>query len=485
MINRRDFLRWAGGAAGALALPAGAVMPVPATLQRAPWVPAAFVRGAAITAVQMEPGLMGSKNTALNANRIYLAAATGGDNTGGSLWCGFIKGTAATLLANSSSSAGAIVVSVDGGAYANAADSSFTYTLFTGLPDVEHYVVIKIGAAFGQDNVYLNKLGSPTILNITGSNPYLRMATDWVHTGVTNALSVASGMTVANVANYTPNRSKRGVYTGVSNIGSARIRGDFRTIFVASNGPAGLSSVYISKDGGTPVKHTLPLTPGTGGYIHAIKGLSGLHTYNVWTNVSGIIFGAAGDSPHVDIGAKRQMHQFGDSTTNGSTGGNEGESEVLRTAAALGFAGTTIGVHGQAIDGPTGLDVALDTYLPALTVTSDDVAVLAVGRNNLSTNWTGATDTALASCISKLVAKGYGKIICRSVLPTGTRSSLYPTESGKIQTAVTNAANPNVVFCDISGLPVHSTVDGTHPDAAGYGVIVAYTIPLYRTILGL
>lgn len=440
------------------------------------WTPAVKLLGTAFSAAQIAPGFIGSYDLLRNADRNYLATNTATDS-GGCLWSGWVKGTGATLAARASGSPNTLFVSVDGGAYVVAADSSFVHTLFSGLSDAEHYVCIRSGST---SDIYLDETAG-NIFNITGgANTYLRMPRDWVYPGVPSSLSVAAGMTKANVANHTPTRTKRGIYSTVSNISAARVRGNFRSLIVASNGTNGFSEVWLSTDGAAPVKYTLPLTPGVGGHAYEITGLSGLHTYTAWTNVVGCVFSVAGDAAHVDIGSKRQIHQFGDSLTNGNT--VPGEVEILRMGASMGYAPLTAGISGQNIQE---LDAAMDTYLAALTVTSDDVAVMAVGRNNIGGAWMAATDTALASCITKLLTKGYGKIICRGVLPTANHSTTYPTESGKIQTAVTNAANAAVVFCDVSACPTFTTVDGTHMDAAGYATVAAFLEPLYRALLGL
>lgn len=464
--------------------------------QATPWTPSVHLDGTTFSTNQVLPGLAGGKDLATNASRAYMAASSGSNLVGGSLWAAIIKGTGATLvLGNTATPTNAVLVSVDGGAFAavsNTGAGPYTYTLFSGASDAEHLIVFRIGTAWGTNKVYFDKtLG--TCLSITGgADTYVEMCSQWVYAGVTDSLSIADGMTKANATNYTPDKTKQSIYSTVSNVSSARIRGQFASIQVACTGqeaaPDLYTAVYVSVDGAAPTKYTFS-APGIGGAIRRVTGLdsTAVHTYDVWTDYvkAQAMFAVSGDADHVDVGTKKRMHQFGDSITfGGGTAAVPGEVDLFRVAASMGFAATTAGISGQTING---LELALPTYLAALTVTSSDVAILAIGRNNVTGGIDAAEQTDYGDCIDLLVAKGYGKIICRGILPAGDHSNYWTTENAALAAVVTAKANPAVVFCDVSGCPTYSTQasDNTHPDAAGYAVIAAHVEPLYRTLLGL
>lgn len=453
-----------------------------------PWEASIHIDGTTITTNQLLPGLAGAYDAATNVNRVYMAATSTTTLAGGSLWSAVINGSAATLKASRGSGAvtNAIFVSVDGAAFtaitASGTNPTFDFPLFSGLSDAEHYVVFRIGGAFGIDQMYLDKTLSDA-LTITGASPYIEMCNQWVYPSVSNALAVASGMTVAMTANFTPNRSKQNVLVGTSNIGAARIRGKFRSIQVANTG-AGFTKIFVSKNGAAPTTYT---TTDIGANTYRVTGLTEeTATYAVWTNnVDCSVFAVSGDADHVDCGNKYQLHQFGDSITYG--GGSApvlGNVDVLSVAASMGYVPLTAGVGGSTI---AQLETAITTYLAALTVTANDVAILAIGRNNTGGAFDAAETTSYTNIINALVTKGYGKIICRGILPSGTHSTTWPDENGSISSIVAGIGNANVVFCDVSGLGTYTTQasDTTHPDAAGYATIAAYVEPLYRTILGL
>lgn len=458
----------------------------------APWVASVLLTGAAFTAAQLEPGVPGGKNPISNANRIYLAASNGSSLPGGSFWVGIIKATEAKLIVdnNSATYPNAVLVSIDNGAFVAAANTGHEYTLFTGLADTEHQVCIRTGTAWGIDNLYLNKAGG-NIMNLLGTDTYVRMPNsgDWVYPGVTNSLAVCAGMTEANTANYTPSRTKTGAgYTGSSDNGTAKIRGQFKGIWVGHNGNnEKFTKVWISVDGAAPTATTIT-DPGTGGQCVYVGGLddTAVHTYYCWTDKpkSTGMMCVAGDGPHVDCGSKAMIFQPGDSITYG--GGPvpvPGAVDLHRIAAALGFVSLTAGIPGHTVEQ---IDTEVAAYLPDLTVTSSDVAILAAGRNNTGALWTGATTTAYQSLISQLVAKGFGKVICKGLLPAGDRSTLWPTENATIAGIVAGVGNPNVVFLDVSGCPAYSTQgDNVHPDTAGYATVGDYEFSLVQAILGL
>lgn len=461
-----------------------------------PWTPSVHLDGTTFSATQILPGLAGAYDKTTNVNRYYLAASSGGSLPGGSLWSGVIKGTGATLAINrvGGGFTNAVWVSIDGGAFTNIAESpgggnpKGYFPLFSGLADTEHYVVVRFGTAYGTDVLFF-ALADSNSLVLAGTSTYVEMCNQWVYAGVSNALARCDGMTVASQANFTPARSKQNIYatpTLTSNISSARIRGPFKSIQVASTGADGFTAVYVSKNGAAPTKTTIT-DPGTGGTTVRITGLDGaVATYTVWTDHTDCsMFAVSGDADHVDIGTKKSIHQFGDSITyGGGPAAVLGESDILRVAASMGYTAVTAGIPGHTL---AQIETALTTYLAALTVTSNDVAIVAAGRNNTGGAFDAAETTSYTNIINALVTKGYGKIICRGILPSGTHSTTWPDENGSISSIVTGIGNANVVFCDVSGLGTYTTQasDGTHPDAAGYATIAAYVEPLYRTILGL
>lgn len=459
-----------------------------------PFAPSIHITGSTFSTAQVLPGLPGGRDDATHPTRTYMAASSTANLVGGSLWSATIRGTGAAItLGNTASPANAVLVSVDGGAFAPAAYSGtnplYTYTLFTGLSDTVHHVVFRIGLAWGTTAVYFDKTLTSALQVTAGkTEPYVEICNQWCYAGVPNDLSLVSGMVKNSAANYTPAKTKQSIFPGVSNISSARIRGKFTSLRVAVTGSDGLTAVYVSKNGAAPIKYAVT-DPGVGGTVVMIAGFEPTTaTYTIWCNhLEQAMFAVSGDGDHVDIGAKQSLHQFGDSITwGGSSAPVFGEVDTLRVAAAMGYAACTAGVGGHSI---AQCKTALDTYLPALSVSSADVAVLAIGRNNVSSDTEAFLAEEIAdyiSCIDKLVAKGYGKVICRGVIPRGDLTIMFTQANADIANIVSGYGNAAVVFCGMAGVPAYSTQanDKTHPDAAGYGVVANYVEARYRTILG-
>jgi hypothetical protein len=456
------------------------------------WVPSVLLTGSVFTAAQLEPGIPGAKNTVSNVNRIYFAASNGATTQGGSSWFGRIKATEAKInIPNGSTPVGAVVASIDGGAYTACANDSYLYTLFTGLPDVEHTVSIRMGTIWGADNIYMDKAGG-NILTLQGSNTYVAMPNqaDWVYPGVTHALGVASSMNLPMVANYSPARSKTGIgVTSCSNNGMAKIRGAFKRILVYHNGNDGhaWTKIYVSKNGANPTIKTIS-SPGTGGGVIEFDGLDGrTATYYVWTNkAEGTgVFAVVGDGPHVDCGFKGQIHQFGDSITYGSSSDVPGETEIFKIAPRLGYVGLTIGVAGQTIGQ---LETAMFKYLAAITASADDVAIVAIGRNgriSSSTPLSGAEIISYTTIVNLLLAKGYGRVLCRGIYPDGNGSWNWATANAQIANIAASVDNIRCSYVDVQTAPLYTSFnsDGTHPDGAGFDVLATYMEPKYRAIL--
>lgn len=154
----------------------------------------------------------------------------------------------------------------------------------------------------------------------------------------------------------------------------------------------------------------------------------------------------------------------------------------MRVAAALGFVGSTNGISGQTVAGGKTM---LDNVLPLRTVTTNDVAILALGGNNASDGIDSTEQADYGLCIDKLLAKGYGKVLCRGILPNALAQSLVDAANVILKGVMDAKANPKLVWIDPTTWTGFSTQDGTHPDAAGYVTIAGFAIPAYTTALGL
>lgn len=446
------------------------------------WTPNRLT-GSSFSASQILAGFSGSYDVTTNVNRIYWAAPQANTPTGGTVWSAWISGTAATLQMGVPN-AGHLFVSVDGGAYTVCTNASLVFTLFTGLSDAVHFVSVRIDAAYGTASIYTDKTAG-NILNITGASPYVDLPSVYAVSANTNSIYSAIGGGVANTANYYPPLSMYQALTGnPSNMGALVIKGGFKKLNVsnvnASDG-GGSFSVYVSVDGAAPTKYAAGVATGSAMAI-SIPVTEGMKTYYVWSNVGGSVLSAAGDGvASVNTGLK-QIHQFGDSITNGLV--DRGNIDTFAIGAAMGYAPLTLGISGLTT---SGLDTNITDWLSKTPVTSNDVAVLAIARNDVGGSFSAPVTTAYNSILNKLIAKGYGKILVRGILPNGDQSSTFPLENASIQSCITTVNNSKLIFIDTSTCPAYSTEsnDLTHPNTAGYVTVAGYLLPKYRTALGL
>ena len=424
------------------------------------------------TSAQFATGLAGSVSTTRDAGKVYWYASR-------TLWCGVITGTEAKLTATNDWGGGGLPnmlqVAVDGGSFTAVPNVGTLFTLFTGLPQAPHYVEIRCSEAMG-DVVHITSSGN--ILQVTGQPPALNSVASWVQAGVTRA----PGVYEANAAGYPqPVMPVRGGTNG-SSASSLKIRGSFSKLFVYSQ--ASPNRVGVSKNGGLPTWHEVLSEPESPARSVVIPCDGSLATYTVWNGGVAAIanghFAVAGNTTPVASGPIQLLDQYGDSITDGVP--NIGSHvETMQVAAALGKLGGTNGVSGHTIAACKSL---LDRILPLKTITSDDVAILAIGRNNV-----GAIDaTARADynlCIDKLLAKGYGKVLCRAIIPSATGAELWTTENAALQGLVTARANPKVIWVPTVTWFPYSSPDNTHPDAVGYLTLATFAEPAYRAALGL
>ena len=426
-------------------------------------------------AAQYAAGLTGSVSTTKNASRIYMRGAI-------TLWSGFISGTEAKLTSPSDfgDQPGSMQVAIDGGAFTLAPNTGSVYTLFTGLPHATRFVEVRYDAQMA-DAPYIASTGN--VLAVTGQPPALSTLSIKVQNGADSATGLYSGAQAANSATYNPAlQAQKGQNYG-SNVGSIKMRGAFTKFAITVNGSR---KIAISKNGAAPTFYEA--TDETDNPIRAmlIPCDGSTSTYNIWDDGNGRTgnghFAVATDSTLLDIGTRRRLEQYGDSITFGSgPNATSRDTETMRVAAAMGFVGSTTGISGLTI---SGLKTLLDTVLPARTVGVNDVAILAIGGNSAAEGIDSTEQADYASCIDKLLAKGYGKVLCRGILPNVAAQPLVDAANVTLKSVMDGKADAKLVWIDPTTW-AFSTDDGTHPNAAGYATLAGYAIPAYTAALGL
>lgn len=433
--------------------------------------------------------------TTFNASQI-VAGFTGPINTTSptkingrqsrTLWSGYITGTDAKLTASTDFGDfdGIIQVALDGGIFNYASRSGQVFTLFSGLDHAKRFVEFRFSEGVG-DAAFISTSG--TVLEVTGTPPSLQVLNS-VQVGANSSTGVYAGCMIdSDDPDFSPKlEAPKGEDYG-SNIGSVRLRGAFTTLTATC---MAVRRVGVSKNGGAPTFYTASAETGeTGAPSRAIRIPcdGSVATYNVWDDGvvrnSGGVFAVAGDSTLLDIGSVRRMVQYGDSQTYGSgPGAISSDVETMQVAATLGFVGSTVGISGLTIEA---LKPVLDRVLPTQTITSNDVAILAIGANNAGAGITPTDQSNYLDNINKLLASGYGKILCRAILPPNEDPSLADPANVLLKSVVTTLANPNVIWVDTRSWTPWGTIDGAHPTAEGYRTLYEFAVRDYPALLGL
>lgn len=427
------------------------------------------------TASQFVSGFSGPLNTTKDAQRIYFRGQL-------TLWSGWISGTEAkwTMTSEYGDFDGGVQVAIDGGVFVNAPRSGQVYTLFTGVPNQPHFVEIRVPQELG-DVAYMASSGN--VLTVTGAPPALLTYPNKVQVGADSALGLYSGSMVANSVGFTPplQAQKSTVYG--SNVGSVRIKGAFSKLIVTVNVNR---KVAVSKNGAYPTFYSVADEAGNASRAIVIPLDGSEATYNVWDDGNGRdnggVFAVAADSALLDIGFRGRMDQYGDSVTFGSgPGATSIDTETMHVAAALGYVGSTNGVSGQTI---TGAKVMLDNALANKNVGINDVAILAIGGNSASDGIDSTEQNDYNILIDKLLAKGYGTVLCRGILPVDNGAqSLVDAANAILKGLVDARANPNVKWVDPVTWTGYEALDDVHPTAAGYVTIGTYALPAYQSLL--
>jgi GDSL-like Lipase/Acylhydrolase family len=422
------------------------------------------------TYAEISSSLFGPIDTARTVNRTHLLAS---NNTALVL---YIKGTDASVMMYNvngyGTGSGLVGVCVDDGAVTLPAGVANKFPLFTGLSDTLHKVVIMIPAGYGT-STYLASNGNP--IEVTGVSPYVLTSSTVIERGAaTNA--VWSSPTVASGGLYVPatNITGTAAATATSAIPCVRLRAATTYLDVSTQG----THFAVSVDGAAPTYYTTGYTSGSRTASSRRITCDGvLRTYNIWSTngaASGasVMLSVGVDSTPVAITTKR-IHQFGDSITFGSGTGitSTVHTDLPRVASALGLVGSTFGISGQT-SAQLATRIAAQVALTNSNV-SEDIAVLAMGRNDANVFTSSDWDTTVAALLV-----GYAKVLVRGVLNTGTSFSTF---NDSMESWVTGKADARIVYIDVDSWTGIDSPDGTHPSDAGHVTLANYCITAYAT----
>lgn len=405
--------------------------------------------------------LAGPVDTTTNTARRTLRAAT-------TTWLGRIRGTEALLtVASHANTANVILVSVDGSAFTALTTASNIATLFTGLTDDWHTVAFRPGTAFG-NTVYLAATGD--ILAVTGASPAIDVPTNMVQVGVSGDFTASGLSALSSPVNHVPASyyTDFSINTGRS-LGSISGRGAPTKLWIATKA----TYVAVSVDGAAPSYYA----GGTqGGVLVTCDGAT--HDYHVWdsgfaSGTLGTLLSLGSDAAWSDLSVERRLHHFGHSIAAGQAGTSRAHTDMARTAARNGYLFNNLAWDGRTI---ATLESTLTTVLAPLTVTSADVAVVDIGRNDGTGALSGGNQTSLTNVINALLTKGYGTVL---VLGQMVQTSYDPDAgglNGSISSLVSGLGNPAVIFVSRSAYTGVATSDGTHPTDAGYVTMDGFNV---------
>lgn len=425
------------------------------------------------------PGIAGSYDAITQASGNKKVYIFGGNQAA---WSGIITGTAATISGSSDfgEDSTTFYASVDGAAAVGLTKiGTNLFQVFSGLAQGPHSVVIVAGGAYG--NVVYVLSTSTAVLAVTGAPPSVYVPT-WVNPFDGSALDAWSAFPInAPSVNWTPYASPGNTATASSAVPSLRVRTAATFLLITTR------ARYIFVGIGSSI--TRYDTGAAEGYArqYKVSGLSGsATTYNVWISAQPLgggnqLLTVASDAAMVDIGSKRRLDQFGDSITFGSGCTGTGDVDTMRTASALSMTGSTYGISGTTV---SALAANLPGFLSGRVIDStNDVAVIAIGRNDASIS--GASMTAqqvtdYTSCCNQLKAK-YGKVICRGMLPESTYN--WSGWASSINSIITSIGNANIKAAVTTGWTGFATAEGTHPTDAGYITLAGYATTTYTPLI--
>lgn len=442
----------------------------------------------------------------------HSAVASRGFNVQYASWAFWVRGTAATLRCGGGATE-PFGISVDDGAESfptiTGTNPNKVGTLFTSLSDGWHLVRIRANTGYGPTSAWTYEDGG-TLISVTGGNPKIgaRMLG-----GATLSKNVTDGAApvqklLATVpttlsANTTPtHRLVTRDILASSNAkysygGTILIRAKCTDLWIYTGEPVARYAV----DSGSFTQTTFPAALGAiRQWRRVATGLDG-SAYHDYVIISGRASGTASTTlgpQGVMIGGfgaafatpttRRTVMQFGDSITLGQSEVTQyvGNGDAYIAAQAAGCMAFMCGVGGKTTAG-------LDTDLTSLTDGRwpvPDVAILAIGRNDVATA-EATFKASYDSCIGKLLTFGAGKVLCRGIVPDQAGAFATPTSTHLntwIKAVVDARADADVIYIEPldwpnDGLNIETIesapYSGTHPNDTGYVTLAGYQAAMY------
>lgn len=420
-------------------------------------------------------------------------------------WTGRITGEEAYFIANSGWGATNLLwVSIDGAAEVNISPVTGTrFRLFQGAYGTR-VVTIRISDS-QEGEAYVLTTGA--VLEVWGRGS-VRPATvaldNLTSVGAgpsgtwTGAFTTPAAINSGAFTNFpqTPIPIAQGITTAIGSSCVPAIR--FRTTATRLTFVHRSRFTYVSIDGAAPTIYTT--TPNLAQTLRSSvivgpsqtpratesvnNGLDGnAHDIAVWigahgTNFYGSPLHVYSNAPYLSQSTVRRWDQFGDSITAGYGISAPSNVEIFRVASALGGVGAAHGITGETVGGLNSrLTTLLASYKPF--VANTDVAVLAIGRNDVGM-WNSTTTSNYQSCITQLLAKGYGRVIPRALIRTN--SEYWPTENALLIAAANALGDSRVRPCDTVSWTGVSTTDNVHPNDAGYDTLATHATRDYPAL---
>ena len=413
----------------------------------------------------------------------------------------YALGSSATIRCTASATQ-PFSVSVDDGAVTSpvttGSNPNRIATLFTGLSDEWHLVRITSNLIYDPTNCATDLTG--TVISVTGGFPRVSQrylgGNGYMVTDPSLPGQSIYATTAAIGGNRLPAFRETSVIipagsTTYSYGGSVVIRAKCTDLWIYTGEDSGQYAI----DGGAWVntnfsanfsttrqwKRIATGLDGTAFHDYAVMGRRKVGQTGSYLPVQGIMAGNTVATVAYETPATRtKFIQFGDSITLGQNTASQytGNGDTYIAAQEAGALAMMSGLAGATV---ANLDTALTSMLDGRWP-SADVAVLAIGRNNLATP-EATFKASYDSCIGKILAYGYTKVICRGIIPD--QAGTFAAMNGWIDDVVTARADPDVVYLDTTGWIDIGTIEnppysGTHPTDAGYVTMAAYEQPTYN-----